>query len=155
MTLFADSSAVVTMYADEPGRAPLTAEMAIAVSQVTRVEVPAAIWRKQRTGELTADTAHSLSGDFAADYYGDHASAPRFAVVPVTPAVLDEAARLTAVHGLRAYDAIQLSSAMSARAVDPDCSQFASYDEGLRRAASTEGFRLLPLVAQRRAGGRA
>lgn len=144
MTLFADSSALVTMYADEAGRTPLTPEVAIVVSQVARVEVPAAIWRKQRTGELTAEAAHGLSGDFAADYYGDAASAPRFAIVPITPAILDEAARLTAVHGLRAYDAIQLSTALSARAVDPGCCDFASYDVGLRQAAVTEGFRLLP-----------
>ena len=144
MTLFADSSALVTVYADEPGRAPLDASAPIVVSQVARVEVPAALWRKQRSGALDPQAAQELSDAFAADYYGDEVGPPRFAVVPVTASILEQAARLTAVHGLRAYDAIQLSTALAARAVDANCVHFSSYDEELRRAAAAEGFRLVP-----------
>ena len=143
MTLFADSSALVPLYAVEPGRVPPGGQPII-VSQVARVEVPAALWRKQRAGTLTPRAAQVLSEGFAADYYGDPGAPPRFVIMPVTTQILDDAARLTAVHGLRAYDAIQLSSALTARAVDRTCSSLASYDEGLRRAAATEGFSLLP-----------
>jgi len=34
------------------------------------VEVPAALWRKQRTGELSAGDARLLTADFEADYSG-------------------------------------------------------------------------------------
>jgi predicted nucleic acid-binding protein len=116
----------------------------IIVSQVARVEVPAALWRKQRTGAIEPQVAQTLGDEFAADYYGDEDAPPRFAVVAVTATILEQAARLTAVHGLRAYDAIQLSTALAARSVDANCDRFASYDEELRRAAAAEGFGLMP-----------
>ncbi len=57
---------------------------------------------------------------------------------------LEDAVRLTGVHGVRAYDAVQLASARAARAVDPGIDAFAAFDHGLRRAAAAEGFTLLP-----------
>lgn len=144
MTVFADSSALVTLYADEPGRKAFTAGP-IVVSQLARVEVPAALWRKQRLGDLQPDDARILVDDFEADYFGTADEPPRFAAVALTPGVLDGAARLCATHGLRAYDAVQLSSALSARLADPACADFAAYDHALRRAAAAEGLGLLPI----------
>lgn len=146
MTLFADSSALVTLYAQERGRSHLAGETSIVVAQLTRVEVPAALWRKHRMGALAANSAQALTQAFEADYYGDTEGAePRFVAVATTAEVLDQAAGLCATHGLRAYDAVQLSSALAAREAAPDCSMFAAYDEGLRRAAAAEGFGLVPL----------
>lgn len=144
MTVFADSSALVTLYADESGRAALTSQEPIVVGQLARVEVPAALWRKHRLGELGPDATRVLIDDFEADYFGTADELPRFAAVAVTGALLDAAARLCAAHGLRAYDAVQLSCALAARTVDPGCTNFAAYDLTLRRAAAAEGFRLLP-----------
>ena len=144
MTVFADSSALVTLYADEPNRDHLAAHEAVVVGQLARVEVPAAFWRKHRLGELEADAARVLTDDFEADYFGTEDEPPRFAAVAVTLTVLDEAARLCAAHGLRAYDAMQLSCALAARSADGDCTSLAAYDDALRRAAAAEGFRLLP-----------
>lgn len=144
MSIYADSSALVTLYADERGRDDFGHEQAIAVSAIARVEVPSALWQKQRAGDLSPAQAAALVADFEADYLGDTGGAPRFAVVAARPDVLAEAARLCATHGLRAYDAVQLSSALTARAAAPDCSTFAAYDEQLRRAAAAEGFGLLP-----------
>jgi hypothetical protein len=62
----------------------------------------------------------------------------------MTPTVLDSAARLCAVHGLRAYDAVQLAAAVATKAVLPECRAFAAYDQDLRTAAATEGFALVP-----------
>ena len=67
-------------------------------------------------------------------------SPPRFSAVTLTQAILDDAAHLCAVHGLRAYDAVQLSSALAARRADPSCATFAVVDGTLRSAASAEGF---------------
>src|SRR5712691_5715770 len=101
MSVFADSSALVKLYADEVGEAAVRAVRVLIVSQLARVEVPAALWRKQRSGELRPEEAQLLTEDFEADYFGGSGEAPRFATVAATAAVLDEAARLCAVHGIR------------------------------------------------------
>lgn len=144
MKAFADSSALVKLYADEDGSEEVRALAAVVVAQLCRVEVPAALWRKQRLGELDAADAQVLTADFEADYHGDADAGPRFAVLAATIDVLDDAARLCAAHGLRAYDSVQLASALGARAADPQCSHLASFDRPLRRAAAAEGFALLP-----------
>jgi uncharacterized protein len=144
VSAFADSSALVKLYADEDGYEPIRMLDAVAVAQLARVEVPAAIWRKQRLGELGADEAQLLTAEFEADYFGTENEPPRFASVTITDRVLDEAARLCAVHGLRAYDGVQLSSAMATREADPACQTFAVFDLALRGAAAAEGFALVP-----------
>lgn len=144
MSTFADSSALVKLYADEDSYQQVRNMAGIAVAQLARVEVPAAMWRKQRMGELTADDARLLTADFEADYFGTDSEPPRFAAVAATGRLFDEAARLCASHGLRAYDAVQLSSALAVRQVDESCRTFAAFDRSLRTAAATEGFELLP-----------
>ena len=95
-------------------------------------------------GELSASDARTLTDAFEADYFGADDQPQRFLVVAVTSPVLDDAARMTAAHGLRAYDAMQLASACAARAADPGCRAFAAFDRALRSAAAAEGFAVLP-----------
>jgi predicted nucleic acid-binding protein len=116
------------------------------VSQLVRVEVPAALWRKQRMGELGAAEAGLLVADFEADYFGTEEEPPRFAVVAVTPGLVDDAARFAGAHGLRAYDAVQLASACAAAAADPGCGTLAAFEGTLRTSAAIEGFSLLPAL---------
>lgn len=144
MSTFADSSALVKLYSDEPGHEHVRGLVSVAVAQLARVEVPAALWRKQRLGELSPDDARLLAADFEADYFGADSEPPRFAAVATTAVVLDQAARLCASHGLRAYDAVQLSSALAVRHADDSCTAFAAFDRSLRRAAAAEGFDLVP-----------
>ena len=144
MSTFADSSALVKLYSDEPGHEHVRELLSVAVAQLARVEVPAALWRKQRLGELSVDDARLLAADFEADYFGADSEPPRFAAVATTAGILDEAARLCAAHGLRAYDAVQLSSALAVRHADDSCTAFAAFDRSLRRAAAAEGFDLVP-----------
>lgn len=144
MTTFADSSALVKLYADEPGQEYIRPLRLLVVSQLARVEVPAAIWRKYRMGELTAADTQVLTDEFEADYFGSAGEEPRFAAVMPTAGVLDRAARMLATRGLRAYDAVQLASACAVRAADPECGEFAAFDEALRAAALAEGFSLRP-----------
>ena len=108
------------------------------------MEVPSAIWRKQRLGELDPDGARVLTAAFEAEWFGADGEPPRFVPVSVTADLLDEAARLCAVHGLRAYDAVQLSSAVVARVALPECGTVSTFDRQMRSAAATEGFDLLP-----------
>lgn len=144
MSTFADSSALVKLYSDEPGHEHVRGLASVAVAQLARVEVPAALWRKQRLGELSADDAGLLAADFEADYFGADSEPPRFVAVATTAGILDDAARLCASHGLRAYDAVQLSSALAVRHSDQSCTAFAVFDRSLRRAAAAEGFDLVP-----------
>lgn len=144
MTVFADSSALVKLYADEPGHERVREVPHLVVAQLARVEVPSAIWRKQRLGELHPGAARILTAAFEADWHGTDEEPPRFSPVATTVAVLEEAAQLCAVHGLRAYDAVQLASAVGARTALPECSTIAAFDRQLRSAAAAEGFDLLP-----------
>ena len=65
MSVFADSSALVKLYADEAGAGEVRALRAVAVSQLSRVEVPAALWAKQRLVELDVVDAQVLTAEFA------------------------------------------------------------------------------------------
>jgi uncharacterized protein len=144
VSTFADSSALVKLYADETGHEHVRGLVSLAVAQLARVEVPAALWRKQRMGELSANDARVLTADFEADYFGADSEPPRFAAVAAAGRILDEAAGLCASHGLQAYDAVQLSSALAARRADVGCTALAAFDRSLRTAAAAEGFELVP-----------
>lgn len=128
VTLFADSSALVTRYADEPGRPELDAAGPVIVSQLARVEVPSAIWRKHRLGQLSAEDASLLVAAFEADYAGQVDNPPAYIVVLVSPAILGRAARFIGSHGLCGYAAVQLSCARTVAGVVPECRTFGCYD---------------------------
>jgi uncharacterized protein len=137
----------VKLYADEPGHRAIRALQMLVVSALARVEVPSALWRKARTGELEDAAAGILVSAFELDFHGDPDSDPRFTIVSLTEPVLIAAAREAARHALRAYDAVQLASALAVREIDPRCGHFACFDADLRRAASRAGFALLPETA--------
>lgn len=145
MSTFLDTSAVVKLYADEDGSQAVQGIVGpLVVSQMTRVEVPAALWRKCRMGELGQEDTQVLVAEFEADYFGAPGEAPRFSAVRVTAEILEQAVRSTAVHGLRAYDAVQLASALATRSVDRSCASYVVFDKGPRAAAALEGFTVLP-----------
>jgi predicted nucleic acid-binding protein len=137
----------VKLYADEPGQQAIRALELLVISAITRVEVPSALWRKARTRELEDGAASILVSAFTSDFHGDPASGPRFAIIALTESVLIAAAREAGRHALRAYDAVQLASALAVREADPRCSDFACFDTDLRRAARREGFTLVPTLA--------
>lgn len=114
--------------------------MPLVISALARVEVSAAIWRKQRAGELDLDDALILIRAFTADYAGTPDRPPRFIAVAVTAGIIGSAADLAGTHGLRAYDAVQLASALAARAADKRCAALLAFDRELLQAAISEGF---------------
>jgi predicted nucleic acid-binding protein len=134
----------VKLYADDPDSQLVRGLTDIVVSAIARVEVPAAIWRKHRIGELDVASARTLLVAFEVDLLGTNEKDPRFVIAVLSRETLGAAARLTGVHNLRAYDAVQLSSAMSARAADHEIDSFVCFDETLRSAAGTEGFDVVP-----------
>ena len=142
--VFADSSAVVKLYVDELGAEAVRAAGPSIISQLARVEVPAALWRKHRMGELSLEDAILLIGAFEADYFGTEDEPERFLVIGATAAILDRAAQLAGTHGLRAYDSVQLASARAALREVPEGIRFAAFDQTLRTAAAREGLQLVP-----------
>lgn len=144
MTVFADSSALVKLYVPEDGHVSVRSITdPIVIAQLARVEVPAAFWGKVRTGEMAVDDADVLVSAFEFDYHGDEKADPRFAIVSFDESTLIDAARHAARHRLRAYDALQLASAVAARRADPSVRTIAVFDKHLRNAAIAEGFAVL------------
>jgi uncharacterized protein len=144
VSAFFDSSALVKLYVPEPGTDVVpNVDDPPMISELTRVELPSALWRKHRLGQLSAQDASDLSTDFEADYYGEGGQ-PRFAVMRISDRTVSTAARLVARADLRAGDAIQLASALVAREVGREVTAFATFDERLRNAAAVEGFTLVP-----------
>jgi predicted nucleic acid-binding protein len=143
VTAFFDASALVKLYVQEPDTDVVpSVDDPPMISELTRVELPSAFWRKHRLGQLSAQAAARLSSEFEADYYGE--GEPRFAVMRISDRTVSTAARLVARADLRAGDAIQLASALVARQVGREVTAFATLDARLRTAAAIEGFTLVP-----------
>ena len=141
MRVFADSSAVVKIYADEVGSDRVRGLNAMYVAEIVLVEVVSAFWRKARMGDIDPEVCARLVERFEDDL--DLEFGPLVAV-SIDRGTLKAAARLAGIHGLRAYDAVQLASALTVRSSDADCQVFATYDSELLAAAQCEGF--LPLL---------
>ena len=145
MTVFADSSALVKLYVAEAHHEAIRAiAEPIIISALAEVEVPAALWRKHRIGEISGADAGILSAEFAADVDGEGLAMPRFAVVAVGSAVVAGATGLVARHPLRGFDAVQLATALAARQTLGRLGRFVAFDVVLRSAAAAEGLALVP-----------
>jgi uncharacterized protein len=113
---FCDSSAVVKRYVQETGTSwvrRITRQDAANpnyLARITVVEVTAAIARRRKGGSLLPARASSILSRFRKHLSG------RYTVVEITPALLADAAKLANTHALRAYDAVQLSAALTLNA---------------------------------------
>ena len=141
---FADSSAIVKLYSDEPGDKLVRSMDVLIISALAWVEVPAALWRKQRMGELSIEEVNVLTAQFERDYRGSSNIEPRFVTVSVAESILVHATRLVGTYGLRVYHAVQLSTAARAREITDPGLQFVAFDRELRLAAAREGFAVIP-----------
>ena len=134
---FWDTSAVVLLIADEPGRerilALLDEDAQIVVWWGTSVEVVSALARRERDGALTADDVTNALTAFKrlADAWHE--------IVP-SDSVRRTAERLLRVHALRASDSLQLSAALTAADHDPSTLELVCLDDQLAAAARREGF---------------
>ena len=134
---FWDTSAIIALLADEPGREGMLARVEedpqILAWWGTPVEVASALARREREGKLSAD---DVTGALAAlrqlaDAWHE--------IVP-TDSVRRTAERLLRVHPLRAADSLQLAAAVTAADHDPTTLEFVCLDERLIAAARREGF---------------
>jgi hypothetical protein len=135
---------LVTRYTSEAGSELIDWPGGDVISAVALVELPSALWRKHRLGELDAGDAATLVAAFDHDTSprGDHP--PRFLAIALDGRVLARAAGVTRHHGLRTLDSIQLASALEARDHVPGLDTVVAFDLDLRAAALAEGFTVLP-----------
>lgn len=135
--LYLDTSALVKLYVDEPGRGAVTTALAadaiVATQEIAYIEAHAAFSRAEREGRLTHPDLEKLRGEFERDW-------PSYLVVKVSQALLEQAVKLVDSFALRAYDAVHLAAAQSLARETGERISFACFDRRLNRAADVLGM---------------
>ena len=141
---YLESSALVKLYVRELGTERLLKLTAsgqankFAVLSLSSVEVRSAVRRRERAGEIENAAADRLLASFQRHLEG------KFLKQAVTDSVLDVAYLLVDRHGLRAYDAVQLSGYMALKTISgPDVPVFVCADRALLIAAQAERLAVL------------
>jgi predicted nucleic acid-binding protein len=139
-----DSSAIVKRYIVEVGTgwviatAGANAGNDILVSLLARVEVPAAVFKRQREGSITAADAATAVADLVNDF------STQYQPIAVTGQLVERAAILAERYGLRGYDAVQLATAMEASEIRNSLGLpklvFVSADDSLNKSAQSEAI---------------
>ena len=138
-----DSSAVVKRYLDEEGSAwvrmlAAAQENMLLTSEMTIVEVSAAIAISVRMGKLTKRQGQQAYRNFA-----DDVGTGAYQLLGVTRLIIDRAALLAQAHPLKGYDAMHLATGLNAahNLADRGISLvFVSGDDQMLRAAEAEGL---------------
>ncbi len=113
---FLDSSALVKRYVPEQGTAwvrTITAPGAghsIIIAQVTQVEIVSGTWRRVRESTIAPRTARAIR------LLVDRHVQRDYLVIGLTARIVQHAEDLLERHALRAYDALQLASALESNA---------------------------------------
>lgn len=106
----------------------------LAVARVAELEVSAALAKRARAGDLAPEEARRHAQDLSADLDG-------FRVVELRPPVLGIAYDLVWRSSLRAYDALQLASALRLAHATGLALTFWCADRQLCAVAKAEGLR--------------
>lgn len=141
---YLDTSALIKHYVAETGSAWLDAtvfqadDVLILTSSVTMVEVWSALARRRREASISAQHHADALDAFRED------SLTRYLFVEFEPAVIEAAGQLLERHPLRAYDSVQLASALVAAQTLAEAALpqpiFLSADDSLLVFAQSEGL---------------
>lgn len=141
---FLDSSALVKRYIAETGttwiRSLTSADAGnvIVIAHITQAEVVSGAMRRKREGSITARTARAIR------LLIDRHSSREYRVVGLTAQIMQRAEDLLETHALRAYDSVQLASAVESNArivaIGLPPITFISADTHLLAAAIAEGL---------------
>ncbi|MBI5957236.1 MAG: type II toxin-antitoxin system VapC family toxin [Chloroflexi bacterium] len=144
MHYFLDSSALIKRYIIEVGThwiRSITARSSghvVIIAHITPVEILSGTMRRRREGAINPRTAR------AARLLIDRHTSREYRVVGLTGQVVQHAEDLLELHALRAYDAVQLASALESnnRLIAAGLSPliFVSADSRLLIAATSEGL---------------
>jgi predicted nucleic acid-binding protein len=141
---YLDTSALIKHYVAEPGSAWLEAavyqpdDVLALTSRLTMVEVWSVLARRRREASISAQHHADALDAFRED------CATRYRFVELELLVVDEAGQLLERHALRAYDAVQLASALVAARTLADAGLtqpvFLSADDHLLALAGAEAL---------------
>jgi predicted nucleic acid-binding protein len=140
---FLDSSALVKCYVAETGcvwtRSILDDEnIVVYVVSLSRVETISALTRRLRLHDITQAEFDVACEQFRLDL------TTQFEIVALTDQMIEEASALARQHGLRAYDAVQLATALETSRVTSQLELaqliLVSADLELNTAAAAEGL---------------
>ena len=137
MILYLDTSALIKLYVSEDGtdtvRDAVERASVVAASHVSYAEARAALARACRESRIEKQDHSRAVAALKEDW-------KRFLVLEVTADLVRRAGDLAEEHALRAYDAMQLASALILKErLDADVS-FLSYDMELSRGAQSAGL---------------
>jgi uncharacterized protein len=139
---YLDTSALVKLYVREAGtdwllRLAGSAEIVMHISSLARVELRAAVRRRQRIGDISDQIAGAILDQFKLDL------SSLLVVQPITEWAIEESTRLVDRHPLRAYDTLQLAGCLTLNAARNEGDQptaFVCADAVLLAAARDEGL---------------
>jgi predicted nucleic acid-binding protein len=143
--LYLDTSALVKLYVQEQGTEKML-ELAhpdagnrLVILSLSRIEFRAAVRRRAKLGDIDAQLADEMIGEF-----NGHISNV-FQLQPVNEPVMDAACSAIDQHYLRAYDAMQLGGYVALRKNigEEVAAVFVCADEKLLNAATDQGFPIL------------
>jgi predicted nucleic acid-binding protein len=141
MSLYADTSALVKKYVQEAGSEQVIAffdqHPLIGTAVLTQAEVASALSKAMRSGWVDESAILTAWQDFLTHW-------PAYIRLPVSAGIVEHAAAIAQQHGLRAYDAIHLASALAWGDVIGDEVIFACYSQNLAKAAEQEGLQVWP-----------
>jgi uncharacterized protein len=141
MILYLDTSALVKLYFQEAFSDDILLKWRsaehIVTSSVAYAETSAAIYRKNREGNLE----YSLMREVVSSFHQDWSSLIRVEVTDELNAYINRAVER---YPLRGFDLVHLASAMVIRERLPQDFVFACFDERLARAARSEGCEIFP-----------
>lgn len=141
---FFDSSALVKRYVPETGTAWVRSIVdpksrhTIFIAHVTQIELVSAAMRRSRDGSISIRTARAVR------LVMDRHTSRQYSVIGLTSAVVSLAEHLLEIHPLRAYDSVQLASALESNRrlvlAGLNSLTFVSSDSRLLSIATAEGL---------------
>lgn len=142
MILFCDTSALVKLYIAENGsetvRSAAEKAEAVSVSRLAWVELHAAVARRGRESPQDQQALEGVKRQFTQDW-------KQLVVLEVNQALLELASEYADAFSLRAYDAVQLASAVRLRDQVDVGLRFAWFDRRLNQAAGILGVEFMPV----------
>lgn len=137
MILFCDTSALMKVYAQEQHsdwtRQAVTSACPCMVCQITWVEMCAAIALKGRTGQLTHSEGIAAMNRLTVEWAG-------YSQLAIDSILIASAGDLAQSFGLRAYDSVQLASALRVHNQVGAAMTFCCFDKQLNAAAGALGI---------------
>ena len=137
MILYVDTSALIKIYVTEEGtdsvQEAVSRASVVAASRVAYVEARAALARACRESRIGERDLRQSVAELDEDW-------KRFLVVEVSDDLVQRAGDLAEEYALRAYDALQLASALILKRRVDSSVFFLAFDQALTQAAQSAGL---------------